>query len=64
MLAMMMPGPFEMAIIAIVAVLLFGPRLPRVARDVGGSVNAFKAGLKDTTEELKEAETLLKDATK
>lgn len=53
-------GPMEIGIFLCVAVLLFGSRLPKVARDVGGSINAFKAGMKDTAEELKEIEKATK----
>lgn len=41
-----MPGPFEMMIIAGVALLLFGKRLPDVARSVGSSISEFQKGLK------------------
>ena len=34
-----MPGPFEMMIIAGIALLLFGKRLPSVARSVGSSIS-------------------------
>jgi sec-independent protein translocase protein TatA len=40
-------GPMEMAIVGVVAVLLFGKRLPEVARSVGQSFHAFKEGLKE-----------------
>lgn len=41
-----MPGPFEMMIIAGIALLLFGKRLPGVARSVGSSISEFQKGLK------------------
>lgn len=41
-------GMGEMLIIGIVGLLLFGAnRIPEVARSLGRSVNAFKAGLKE-----------------
>lgn len=49
-----MPGPFEMCIIGGIAILLFGSRLPSVARDVGRSILSFKAGIKDIEQELEE----------
>ena len=40
-------GPAEMVLVGIVAVLLFGSRLPEVARSLGGSYRQFRAGLSD-----------------
>ncbi len=56
-LAFGMPGPFEMTIILVVVVLLFGRRLPGVARSVGRSVNEFKGGLKEGAESAKDTTT-------
>ena len=38
-------GPTEFVIVAIVAVLLFGKRLPEVARSLGSSYQQFRKGL-------------------
>lgn len=40
-------GPQEILIIGVVAVLLFGSRLPAMARSVGKAVVEFKKGLSD-----------------
>ncbi len=40
-----MPGPTEMIIIGIIAVLLFGRRLPEVGRSIGQGIKQFKSGL-------------------
>ncbi len=50
-----MPGGGEMIIIMIVALLLFGNRLPQVARSVGRSFMEFKKGLQGIEDELKSA---------
>ncbi|MDA7950179.1 MAG: twin-arginine translocase TatA/TatE family subunit [Pirellulaceae bacterium] len=44
-------GP-EMLIILVLAVLLFGRRLPEVARSLGASYNQLKKGLHDITKEV------------
>jgi TatA/E family protein of Tat protein translocase len=46
-LALSMPGPFEMMIIAGIALLIFGKRLPTVGRDLALGIRGFKQGLKD-----------------
>ena len=40
-------GPTEMLIVGVIALLLFGKRLPEVARSLGKSVNEFKGGLNE-----------------
>ena len=49
-----MGGP-ELIVILVVALLIFGSRLPSVMRSLGGSVNAFKQGLNDVVDETGEA---------
>jgi sec-independent protein translocase protein TatA len=44
------PGPLEMIIILGVAVVVFGDRLPEVARNLGKSLSELKRGLKEATE--------------
>jgi sec-independent protein translocase protein TatA len=40
------PGPFEMVILGMVVLLLFGTRLPSVMRSLGFGITEFKKGLK------------------
>ena len=40
-------GGWEIAAILVVGLLLFGTRLPKIARSFGQSVNEFKQGMKD-----------------
>ncbi|MCX5673427.1 MAG: twin-arginine translocase TatA/TatE family subunit [Planctomycetota bacterium] len=51
-LAIWMPGPMEMAIIAVVALLLFGRRLPEVGRSLGKGILEFKKGLREVQDEV------------
>jgi sec-independent protein translocase protein TatA len=51
-LAFMGVGPTEMVIIGVVAVLLFGSKLPEVARSMGKSVVEFKKGIRGVEDEL------------
>ena len=39
------PGPMEMLIIGVIAVLLFGKRLPEVGRSLGKGIVEFKRGI-------------------
>ena len=38
-------GPFEMMLVAGIALLLFGKNLPKVARDAGKAIVEFKKGM-------------------
>ena len=53
-LAVWMPGPFEMTVILVVAVLIFGRRLPDIARSVGKSITEFKKGIHEAKDEIAE----------
>ena len=47
-----LPGGAEWIVIAVIALLIFGRRLPDVARSVGKSIVEFKRGLKDVKNEI------------
>lgn len=47
-------GAFEMVIIGSVCVMLFGGRLPKVARSVGQSIVEFKRGFLEVERECEE----------
>lgn len=49
------PGPFELIVILIIAVLLFGRRLPEIARGMGKSLMEFKKGVKEAKDEVSKA---------
>lgn len=51
-LAFGMPGPIEWAIIGVIALLIFGRRLPEMARSVGKSIVEFKRGMRDVKDDL------------
>ena len=47
-------GSAELILIAIVAVVLFGSKLPEVARSVGQSYTQFRKGLNDIQSSIKD----------
>ncbi|MHC5067135.1 MAG: Sec-independent protein translocase subunit TatA/TatB [Planctomycetota bacterium] len=42
-----MPGGVEWVIVLVVALLLFGRRLPEIMRGIGGSMREFRKGIED-----------------
>lgn len=46
-------GGAEIILIAIAALLLFGKRLPELARSLGKGVTEFKKGINDVEDEIK-----------
>ena len=52
-----LPGGMEFVVIGFIGLLLFGKRLPDVARSVGKSIVEFKKGMRDVKNELDVAST-------
>jgi sec-independent protein translocase protein TatA len=48
-------GPMEMVIVGIIALLLFGKRLPEVAKGLGKSIVEFKKGMQGIEEDIRDS---------
>jgi len=49
------PSGWELLVIMVIALLLFGKRLPEVARNLGRGVVEFKKGLRNAEDEIDQA---------
>lgn len=49
------PGPFEMMVFGVIALLLFGKRLPEVARSLGKGIVEFKKGVRGIEDEVNQS---------
>ena len=50
-----MPGPFELIIILVIVLLIFGgKRLKNLGSDLGGAIKGFKSSVKDAETEEEE----------
>ena len=49
-----MPGPFELIIILVIVVLIFGgKRLKNIGSDLGGAIKGFKKSMNDSGKKKK-----------
>ena len=44
-------SPWELLIVALIVLVLFGSRLPKVMRSLGSSITEFKKGVNEGTED-------------
>lgn len=52
-----MPGPMELVIVLIVALVIFGPkRLPELGKSLGGGMRSFKRSVEGSEEETQQPE--------
>ncbi len=60
-LAFWTPGPVEIIVILVVALLIFGRRLPEIARNIGKSLTEFKKGMHEAKEVKDDLENDVKE---
>jgi sec-independent protein translocase protein TatA len=57
-------GPWEIAIVVVLVLLIFGPRkLPELGSSLGKSIRGFKKSMKEGQDELKQTVAEVKEAT-
>ena len=56
-----LPGGTEWIVIGLIALLIFGRRLPDVARSVGKSIVEFKKGIRDVKDDVEQQSRLGSD---
>lgn len=55
-LGVWVPGSIEIGILALIAILVFGRNLPKIAKNLGSSIPMFKKGIAETNKELAEVQ--------
>lgn len=50
-------SPVTLVVVLFIAILLFGHKLPNVARSLGSSVSEFKKGVREGEQELNQQQT-------
>ncbi|MBI1826716.1 MAG: twin-arginine translocase TatA/TatE family subunit [Planctomycetes bacterium] len=59
-----MPSGMELVVILVIALLIFGKRLPDVARSMGKAIVEFKKGIRDVNTDIDEQTRLDSTSTK
>lgn len=55
-------GPWEIVIIALIVLLLFGgKKIPELMKGLGKGVKSFKDGLNEVEKDIKDVDSILKD---
>ena len=59
---MFTPGPWQIVIVLLIGLLLFGKRLPEIARSLGKGLVEFKRGIKGIEDEVERTNYEIEDA--
>jgi len=56
-------GPWEIGIVLVLILLIFGPRkLPELGKSLGKSIRGFRTGMKESQDEVKTAVSEIREA--